>query len=72
MNTIINMMDTLIYLVIGVTLMFLMEIIINLNKSLNGSDDDVYFGNVEKVILILIWPIMLTLFIFYLIKSMIK
>ena len=72
MNTIINMMDTLIYLVIGVTLMFLMEIIINLNKSLNGSDDDVYFGNVEKVILILIWPIMLTLFIFHFIKSMIK
>lgn len=66
------MMNFLIYLIIGVLVTGFIELIVNLDKILNverPDDNDIDIGGIERTVLIIIWPIVVVLFIFYLLKK---
>ena len=65
-------MNFLIYLIIGVLVTGFIELIVNLDKILNverPDDNDIDIGGIERTVLIIIWPIVVVLFIFYLLKK---
>lgn len=66
------MMNFLIYLIIGASVTGFIELIVNLDKKINGErpdDNGIDIGGIERTVLIIIWPIVIVLFIFYLLKK---
>ena len=66
------MMNFLIYLIIGASVTGFIELIVNLDKILNvekPDDNDIDVGGIERTVLIIIWPIVVVLFIFYFLKK---
>lgn len=64
------MMNFLIYLIIGASVTGFIELIVNLDKKINSkTTDGINIGGIERTVLIIIWPIVIVLFIFYLLKK---
>lgn len=64
------MMNFLIYLIIGASVTGFIELIVNLDKKINSKTTDaINIGGIERTVLIIIWPIVIVLFIFYLLKK---
>jgi len=63
------MMSILVYLIIGTIVVFLLEMLIRLDKTETG-EVKVKFRNIERLLMIIVWPPLLLNFLYHFFKSL--